>query len=206
MPDESPEARADDIVETLYGIQVSDPYRWLEDADDEAVQAWARAQDAAARAFLERLPGRPEVRRRLEQTLGGGYLGGSVPRSGRRFFTRREPHHDQPALFCADATGPRQLFDPAAGSEHGTTSLDWWQVSRDGELVCLGVSEHGSEDSSLRLLRVADATFLPEAISHCRLAAVDFEPSGAGLLYTRFPDPASVPRGRSSITATSGAT
>ncbi|MFZ0217782.1 MAG: prolyl oligopeptidase family serine peptidase [Candidatus Dormiibacterota bacterium] len=188
-----PQTPAEDLVETLHGVPLADPYRWLESGDDAAVQAWAAAQDTAARTFLAALPNRDAIRRRLEDALGQGSLGGSLPRPGRRFFLRRDPGHDQPALYCAEAEGTRLLFDPTAGSAEGTSSLDWWRVSRDGELLCLGVSQDGTEDSTLRLLRVADASLLPDAIAHCRLASVVFEPDGGALLYTRYPDPAMVP-------------
>ncbi|MBO0746213.1 MAG: S9 family peptidase, partial [Candidatus Dormibacteraeota bacterium] len=96
------ETDLDAVVETLHGVRVSDPFRWLEDATSARARAWTEDQDHRARALLGSLPGRERLRRRLDEALGGGSLGRSVPRGGRRFFTRREPGRDQPAIWVAE--------------------------------------------------------------------------------------------------------
>lgn len=173
------------VVETLHGVRVSDPFRWLEDPASPPTAAWTEEQDRRARATLAGLPGREAIRRRLEEALSGGSLGPSVPRGARRFFTRREPGREQPAIWVAEAGGERLLVDPG----QGTTALDWWYVSHDGSLLCYGLSLDGSEDSTLHLLQVDDGRVLPDRIPHCRLATVEFEPDLASILYTRYPEP-----------------
>ncbi|MBO0703452.1 MAG: prolyl oligopeptidase family serine peptidase, partial [Candidatus Dormibacteraeota bacterium] len=173
------------VVETLHGVRVSDPFRWLEDAEAPATRAWTNEQDHRARAMLGSFPGRDAIRRRLEESLGGGALGRSVPRGARRFFTRREPGRDQAAVWVAEGGSERVLVDPG----QGTTALDWWYVSHDGSLLCYGLSQDGSEDSTLHLLQVEGGRVLPDRIPHCKLAAVAFEPDLEAVLYTRYPEP-----------------
>ena len=175
----------DTVVETLHGVRVSDPFRWLEDAASPRARAWTEEQDHLARAKLTSLPGREALRQRIEESLGGGSLGRSVPRGARRFFTRREPGRDQPAVWVAEAGTERKLVDPG----QGTTALDWWHVSPDGSVLCYGLSLDGSEDSTLHLLRVADGGLLTDRIPHCKLATVAFEPDLRAILYTRYPEP-----------------
>ncbi|MGH7912754.1 MAG: prolyl oligopeptidase family serine peptidase [Candidatus Dormibacteraceae bacterium] len=179
------ERDAEAVVETLHGLPVSDPFRWLEDGEDSRVRSWSAARAREARAWLDARPGREAIRRRLEESLSGGSLGRSVPRGGKRFFTRRAAGHDQPAIWVAEGGEERRLLEP----EGGTTALDWWYVARDGSLLCYGLSEDGGEDSTLCLLRVADGGALPDRIPHCKLAAVAFEPDLGAILYTRYPDP-----------------
>ena len=146
--------------------------------------------------MLDALPGRAAIVRRLAETLDCGMLGATVPRGGRGFFVRRTAGMQQAALYVVDADGTeRVLVDPGPLSPDGTIALDWWAPSDDGELVCFGLSEAGSEDSTLRLLRVDTGRWLDDAIPHCRLAAVAFEPGGRALLYTRYPEPGTVPAG-----------
>ena len=45
-----PATRAEAVVDTLHGVEVADPYRWLEDEKSPEVQAWMKAQDAFTRA------------------------------------------------------------------------------------------------------------------------------------------------------------
>ena len=39
-PGGPPAARKQDLVETLHGTAVADPYRWLEESDNPEVRAW----------------------------------------------------------------------------------------------------------------------------------------------------------------------
>jgi prolyl oligopeptidase len=211
----APATRADDVVEVLHGVTVHDPYRWLEDGESPAVRGWATAQGAHTRRVLDALPGRAAIAARLAETLDRGALGGTHPRGSRRFFLRRGAGMDQLALFVQDDTPAaphaatavrdvrdvqtaRVLVDPGTLSADGATALDWWQPTKDGELICFGLSEAGSEDSTLHLLRVEDGVWLPDRITRCRLAAIAFEPGNEAFLYTRYPERGTVPAGEES--------
>jgi len=101
----------------------------------------------------------------------------------------------QAALYVAESGEERCLFDPNPLSADGTLSLDWWEASDDGRFICIGLSEGGSEDSTLHILEVESGRRLADAIPHCRLAATCFEPDNSALLYTSYPAPGSVPAG-----------
>src|SRR5438309_11415699 len=97
-----PPTTAQALIETIHGVEVRDPYRWLEDAGDPAVQAWVEAQNAYTRSVLDSLPGRPSVAARIQEALDVGLLGPSVPRGRRRFFTHRRRGMVQAALAVAE--------------------------------------------------------------------------------------------------------
>ena len=188
--------RTVDVVETIHGVQVHDPYRWLEDGEDPEVRAWVAAQNAGTRAYLDALPGRPAIAERMRQALDVGLVGTAVPRGRFLFLTRRDPGRDQIVLTVSEAVGPaRVLVDPAPFSEDRTTAIAWWTPSPDGELVCVGISEAGADNAELRILRTATGEWLPDRIARCPWSAVAFEPGGASILYTRMPEPGTVPSG-----------
>ena len=56
-----PETRSEQIVETLHGVEVADPYRWLEDVNSEEVQQWMKSQDTLTRAELVTVSGLASV-------------------------------------------------------------------------------------------------------------------------------------------------
>jgi prolyl oligopeptidase len=184
------------VVELIHGEEVGDPYRWLEDEAAPEVREWVAAQNAYARSVLDSLPGRPEIATRLAEAVDRGALGPSVPRGHYRFFSRRAAGADQAALFVAEEGTPeRVLFDPTPLTEDHTSSIDWWTPSPDGELVCLGVSEGGDEESTLLLVFASTGELLPDRIPRCRWSAVAFEPGNGAILYSRQPDPGTVPPG-----------
>ncbi|HKF79172.1 MAG TPA: prolyl oligopeptidase family serine peptidase [Candidatus Dormibacteraeota bacterium] len=191
-----PVTRCSDVVDTLHGTDVPDPYRWLEDAADPEVRAWVESQGAYSRSILDAIPERAALEARIREAMDVGSLGGAVPRGRYRFTVDRAAGMVQPALSVSVAGGPpRLLVDPGPMSADGTTALDWWMPSPDGELVCVGLSEAGTEDSVLRLVRTASGEWLDDRIPRCRWSAVAFEPGNLAILYTRLPEPGTVPPG-----------
>jgi prolyl oligopeptidase len=181
---------------------VPDPYRWLEDSDSAEVRAWDEAQTEATRAWLSRLSVRERLRERARQLLSVGHVGVPVSRalgsgSRRYFHVRREGSQEQAVLCVRDGVEgtDRVIIDPAPMSADGTTAIDWWAVSNDGERVAWGLSEAGSEESTLRVRDVARGQDLPDRIPHTRHASVAWMPDGKSFFYTRYPAPGEVAPG-----------
>jgi prolyl oligopeptidase len=191
-----PPTRAEAVVESLHGVEVRDPYRWLEDTAAPEVRAWVEAQNAHTRAVLA-IPSRDRLAARLDALLATGGLGTPVPVKGRLFHARRDGRQDQAVLYVRDSpTGPdRPLIDPNALSAEGTVALDWWYPSRDGNLLAFGLSRDGSEQSTLYVRDVSTSADLPDTIDRTRACALAWLPDASGFYYTRYPAPGSVPAG-----------
>jgi prolyl oligopeptidase len=193
-----PSSRQSDVVDTLHGVSVDDPYRWLEDGASDETRAWVDAQNAFTRTVLEALPQRPAIQARLNELLSTGMVGTPVLRGRRAFYQRRDGQADQPVLVMRDApeVAERTIVDPNALSAHGIVALDWWHPSQDGRLLAYGVSEGGTELSTLRVLDTTTGTHLEaEQIPNTRFASIAWLPDGSGFYYTRFPTPGTVPAG-----------
>src|SRR5918997_3407613 len=192
-----PETRAEALVETLHGVKVSDPYRWLEQGESQEVSAWTDAQNAYTRRALDPLPSRATISQRLSQLLAIGTVSAPVPHGGRYFYTRREGQQNQPVLYVREGAQGRDrvLVDPNALSDDGTIALDWWYESHDGKRLAYGLSESGNEQSTLYVLDVDTGRNLKDKIPYTRAASLAWLPSGDGFYYTRFPAPGTVPEG-----------
>src|ERR1700744_1982100 len=153
--------RKSDVVETIHGEKVADPYRWLEDGDSEETKKWTDAQNAQTRTLLDVIPNREKLHKEITDLLQIGTVGAPAIRmnaKGSRYFhMRREGQQNQPALYVRDGHGgeERVLTAAAALSADGTTALDWWYPSWDGAFVAWGKSESGNEDSTLIIRDVA---------------------------------------------------
>jgi prolyl oligopeptidase len=192
-----PPTRTEDIVDSLHGVKVPDPYRWLEDADSPEVVEWVEKQNAFTRSVLDKLPGREQIHQRLGQLLDIGTLTAPVPRKGRYFYTKREGKQNQPILYVRDGLHgkDRVLVDPNTLAQDGTISLDWWFPSRDGGLLAHGLSKNGSERSTLYVRDVSSGKDLPDVIQWTRYTTLAWLPDGKAFYYTRYPAPGSVPKG-----------
>ncbi len=190
-----PPTRRHDLVEVHHGIEVSDPYRWLEDDTDETA-AWVDDQNRHTRALLDGLPGRAEIRGRLLPLLQAAVT--AAPQvAGDRVFTLDRGGDREQAVLCvrpAAEPGPaRVLVDPSMLAEDPTAALDWYHASPDGRLVAFGLSTGGDEQSTLHLLDVDAGELLDDRIPHARAASVAWLPDGTGFAYARYPDPDTVP-------------
>jgi prolyl oligopeptidase len=191
-----PPTRHDDVTETLHGRPISDPFRWLEDANSSATRDWIAEQTAYSRRILDALPGRDRIADELGRLLSIGDLSLPIPRRGRFFFERRDGLQNQPVLFVRDRTGQdRVLIDPNGLNPAGTTSLDWWYPSQDGRLLAYGLSEGGDERSTLQVLDVDTGTNLSDRIPNTGAASVAWRHDGTGFYYTRYPARGDVPAG-----------
>ena len=193
-----PETRIEDVVETLHGVAVPDPYRWLEDSDKAEVERWIEAQNTYTGAYLGNRPGRAAVRQRLSKLLAIGVLGTPAVRGDLHFYTRREGEQNQPILYVRQGLKgkDRALVDPNRLSADGTAALDWWYPSEDGALLAYGVSTSGDEKSTLRVLEVATGAHRGDVIPHTRYSSLAWLPDGRGFYYTRYPTPGEVPAGQ----------
>ena len=179
-------------------MSVADPYRWLEEGDRPEVQAWGAAQERHLRAALDPWPGRDRVRNRLRALFSIGTLGPPVPRRGLYFYEKRSGAQEQPVLYVREGfAGPdRALLDPTTQAADAACALDWHYPSPDGRLLAYGLSEGGSEKSTLRVLEVATGRDLGEAIPFTRACSLEWQPDGSAFYYTRYPEPGSVPPGQ----------
>ena len=201
IPKTYPPARRDPLVEDLHGRLVADPYRWLEDAGAPQTQAWSAAQDELWQAWHDdaeaRLAGTPfataTLTARLHELLGAGFVSAPAWRGDRRFFTRRTGDQEHPVVVVADGGTERVLIDPVALDPQGTTTLDAWQPSKEGELVAYQVSTGGTEESVLRVLDVATGQDVDGPIDRARYSPVAWLPGGGSFYYVRRLDPATLP-------------
>ncbi len=193
-----PQARRLDLTEDVLGHQVSDPYRWLEDAGSAERADWLRAQADLFGAQREELPGRDELAEQVRTLLNVGYAGTPVWRAERYFFSRRDPGQEHGVLCTRLADEPAEiLLDPMAIDPSGLTTLDVWQPDKEGRLLAYQLSEGGDEESLLRVMDVSTGALVDGPIDRCRYSNVAWLPGGRAFYYTRRLPPAAVPEGES---------
>ncbi|HEX7958582.1 MAG TPA: prolyl oligopeptidase family serine peptidase [Terriglobales bacterium] len=198
-----PEVRQQIVEESLHGVTIRDPYRYLEDNNNPETQRYVTEELAYTRSVLDPLAGRAGLHARLQQLLSTGQVG--IAQVGQRapkgqnyyFYTRRDEGQNQPVLYVREGlTGKdRVLVDVNAMNAEGTTALDWWHPSHDGKYVCYGISENGSEISTLQVIESATGKLLPEKIIRTRAASIAWKKDNSGFFYTRYPRPGEVKAG-----------
>ncbi|HEY3807357.1 MAG TPA: prolyl oligopeptidase family serine peptidase [Kofleriaceae bacterium] len=186
-------ARTVDTVDHVFGLDVPDPYRWMETADAER-DAWLLAQGSAAAKALAALPGRAELYARIHELDAAGSLVGSVQRwGGSTLYMTRSEDAQVSKLVARDSQGhDRVLVDPALrGSDDSHAALDGYSLSPDGKLVAYNISTGGGEVGEIRVMSVATGKDLPDVETRIwgELAA-QWLPDSKGFFYTQMAVPA----------------
>ncbi|MEO9236636.1 MAG: prolyl oligopeptidase family serine peptidase, partial [Jatrophihabitantaceae bacterium] len=173
------------LVETLHGQQVSDPYRWLEDAGSAQTARWQDEQDELYRQARQDWTQRDRFTALVTELASVGYL--STPRAAgdRLFYTRMGAGRDHPALVVSEAGLERPLLDPDLLDPSGRTVLDSWEPSWEGERVVLQLSAGGTEDSVLWVQDVATGELIDGPIDRVRHSTIGWLPGGEAFYYVR---------------------
>ncbi len=196
-PGSPPPTRVEMVVDTLHGVFVEDPYRWLEDGSSEEVQKWTKAQYEYFKKYVDNYPPRQKIAKRLAELLSIGFVGAPSVRGDLYFFKKREGKQNHSVLYMRHSLEgePEVLIDPNLFSKDGTVAMDWSFLSLDGSLIAYGVSASGTENSTLFIKRTSDKAMLPDTIPFTRGASVAWLSDNSGFYYTRYPVPGEVPKG-----------
>jgi prolyl oligopeptidase len=185
-----PQTRKVDHVDTYHGVQVPDPYRWLEDDNSPETAAWVAAQNKVTFGYLERIPYRAALKARLEQLYN--YPKYSAPsRKGEHFFfSKNDGLQNQSVLYVQKGlTGtPEVLIDPNTWSADGTSRLGAFSLSRGGRYAVVGVSRAGSDWQEYGVMEVGTKKMLADKLEWIKVSGASWK--GDGFFYSRYPAPA----------------
>ena len=184
---EYPQTRREATVERIFDREVADPYRWLEEGESEEVRAWSEAQDALWREHLSGLPGRHQWSTRLRELMGAGYRSTPTWRGAREFFMRRSASDELGILYTKrdPESEIEVLLDPLEINPGGTTTLDSWQPSKEGDQLAYQLSTGGTEESTLYVMDVETREVIDGPIDRARYSPIAWLPGGKAFYYVR---------------------
>ena len=176
------------VTEDLWGVKVTDPYRWME-AGGAEWKDYTLAQAAYAKSVLDSIPGRDALIQAVSHYTGALVSVSAVQVGGDYIFTQVRPADAQTfKLYVRKGLHgtDRLLIDPDAYAEKGShAALDWWVSSPDGSHVVFGTSPGGSEKSVARILATETGQLLPETIDRTQDASPSWAEDGSGFFYNR---------------------
>jgi len=151
-----PASRRDAQVDELHGTQVPDPYRWLEDGKSDEVRAWLGAQDALARGFLAKLPGRDALAARIRELFYVENQSTPSHLGNRLFYARRDAGKEKYVVYWREgrAGAEKVLLDPTQWSTDGSVALGVWRPTWDGKTVAYTVKSNNSDESTMYVMDV----------------------------------------------------
>jgi prolyl oligopeptidase len=186
-----PDSRKCEHVDTYHGVQVADPYRWLEDLNAPETESWIAAQNAVTFDYLAAIPERDAIRERLTALWDYARVGAPFRRGDRYFQFRNAGLQNQDVLYVMEtptAEG-RVLIDPNTLSADGTVALTGISVSWDGAWIAYATSASGSDWKSWHVRSVESGLDLEDHVVWAKFSGAAWLPDNSGFLYARYPEP-----------------
>ncbi len=154
-------------------------------------RAWVEQENQITFGFLESIPERGTIRRRLTELWDYERYGPPFQEGGRYFFTYNSGLQNQSVLYTTEAleAEPKILLDPNTLSADGTVALAGYDASDDGRYLAYGIAAAGSDWNDWMVRDVATGKDLPDHLKWLKFSEAKWTPDGQGFYYGRFPEP-----------------
>jgi len=183
--DPQPFTPVEPVTEVLHGIEITDPYRWLEDQDSPRTRQWIAEQTAYTRPYLDAIPGRDHIRKRVEELLAIEVTSEPWAVGNRCFFLKRLRNHEQSSIVIKDGNAEeRILVDPSLRATGCSTAVSIAAISRDGRFLAYSVRQGGTDHAALEILDVDKNIVLPDALPDGFCSGLAFAPDATGFYYS----------------------
>ena len=182
-----------DHVDVYHGIEVTDPYRWLEEdvRESDRVAEWVKAQNQVTFGYLETLPDREAIEERLTQLWDYAKFGTPFKVGGRYYIAKNDGLQNHYVYYVSDTLDSEQhvLLNPNEWSEDGTVALGGLSFSDNGRYVAYGIQEAGSDWRTWRVRDINSGKDLSDELTYLKFTGVAWDPEGEGFFYAKYPAP-----------------
>lgn len=176
-------------VDKYHGIEVKDPYRWLENDRSEETTNWVKEQNNLTNKFLEQIPFRGKVKERLTALWNYDKMSAPFKKGKLLFSLRNNGLQNQSVLYSQTALldKPKVVLDPNALSPDGTISLSGFDISKDGTYLAYGISKAGSDWVEIHVKDIAKDKELEDVVKWVKFSNIAWK--GNGFYYSRYDAP-----------------
>ena len=183
-----PASRVDNVTETIHGVTITDPYRWLEDQASSDTRAWINAQNEYTTSMLSSFAGRDKIHQRLEQLMKIDVIGAPTERGGRYFIRNRRADQNQFVISVRNGLSGKDevLIDGNTLSADQTTSASIVDITPDGRYMAYGIRQGGEDEVTISIKNVDTKTDLSDKLPRARYAGVSITPDKSGIFYSKF--------------------
>lgn len=184
-----PESKKVEHVDNYHGVDVPDPYRWLEDESSSDTARWIEDQNKVTFSYLNSIPFREKMRERVEALYDYPRYSSPSRRGEYYIFSKNEGLQNQSVLYIQKGLDgkPEVLLDPNKFSQDGTSRLGAFSLSKDGKTAVYGISKGGSDWQEYFVMDVATRNTFSDHLQWIKVSGVSWHDNG--FYYSRYPAP-----------------
>lgn len=187
-----PMTQKGNVIDTYFGTDIADPYRWLEDDRSDETANWVSAQNKVTFDYLEQIPYRDSLKQRLTDIWNYEKVGAPFVEGAYTYFYKNDGLQNQHVVYrykTGEAAASATLFlDPNTFSADGTTSLGQLSFSRDGSKAAYSISEGGSDWRKIIIIDTETTETLEPKLIDVKFSGISWY-KNEGFYYSSYDKP-----------------
>jgi prolyl oligopeptidase len=185
-----PETLQVDSVDSYFGEQVGDPYRWLENDTTPETASWIAAQNEVTFGYLDKIGYRDKIKSRLEELYNYERLSAPFKEGEYYYFYKNDGLQNHNVLYRKKElnASPEIFLDPNTFSKDGTTGLAGIAFTKDGSLTTYLITEGGSDWRKAIVMRTSDKTIVEDSLKDIKFSGIAWR-GNDGFYYSRYDKP-----------------
>ena len=186
-----PETKKEEFAETIYGYEISDSYRWLEDFTSDDSLDWVKRQNKFTKTFISNNKYKKNIASYLEQIWENESISIPYKIEDKTFYYFNDGSFQQSKLMIKDCDNcdERVLIDPNAFSDDGTVSLGGTSVNNSADMIAFSISDGGSDWRVWKVLDIETGKVLEDEIKWAKFSGASWENDDSGFFYQKYDEP-----------------
>lgn len=189
---EYPVTKKEDVKDTYFGVEIADPYRWLEDDHSAETAEWVVAQNKVTSGYLNQIPYREELEERLSTLWNYEKIGAPFKEGDWTYFYKNDGLQNQYVVYRfktgEDESTAEVFLDPNTFAEDGTTSLSTLSFSENGKIAAYSISEGGSDWRKLIIMNTNSKAQIGDTLVDVKFSGISWK-GDEGFFYSSYDKP-----------------
>ncbi len=184
-----PKAQTVDSVDTYFGHEVNDPYRWLEDDNSDETAEWVKAENNVTHDYLSKIPFREDLEKRLTEIWNYPKNGVPFKKGDNYFFFKNNGIQNQSVLYITNDLEKQAmvLLNPNLLADDGTVALAGLSISKDGKYLAYSTASGGSDWNEIFVMEIKSRKMLGERIKWVKFSGISWWKDG--FFYSSYDEP-----------------
>jgi prolyl oligopeptidase len=187
-----PVTKKGEVKDTYFGVEVADPYRWLEDDHSDETAEWVKAENKVTYSYLNQIPYREELKEKLSSIWNYEKVGAPFKEGDWTYFYKNDGLQNQYVVYRyktgEDESTAEVFLDPNTFAEDGTTSLDALRFSENGKIAAYSISEGGSDWRKIIIMDTDSKTQIGDTLIDVKFTGISWK-GDEGFFYSSYDKP-----------------
>lgn len=177
------------VIDSYFGTDIQDPYRWLEDDLSEETMDWVNNQNKTTFNYLNSIPYKRNIKKRLEQIWNYEKRTSPFIEGDYTYYYKNNGLQNQYVVYRKKDSEDEEVFlDPNSFSEDGTISLTGLDFSKNENLVSYSISEGGSDWRKVVVMDTETKEIIGDTLTNIKFSGISWK-NNDGFFYSSYDKP-----------------